>query len=111
LQYWHYLGGLDGIRGFVDNRFAGRYFLQSNTELRMPVLRTSSLVVQASVFSDVVATGEQIEDLNKVRGASIGGGLRMIFPKVYRAVIRLDFANPIVANDESPISFGVQQFF
>jgi hypothetical protein len=26
LQYWNYLGGLESIRGFVDNRFAGRRY-------------------------------------------------------------------------------------
>ena len=26
LQYWHYVGGLEHIRGFAEDRFAGRYF-------------------------------------------------------------------------------------
>lgn len=111
VQYWYYLGGLDRVRGFSDNRFAGRYFWLTNTEVRYPVFRHEQAIVQANVFHDAVGTAEDFGGLNKATGASIGFGFRVMVPKIYRLVARLDFAKPIVKDDEIPISFGVQQFF
>lgn len=111
LQYWYYLGGLDGIRGFADNRFAGRYYWLSNSELRVPVWQTSQLVVQNVAFYDVVATGEALAHLASARGASVGIGVRFIAPKIYRLVARVDYAQPVLRRDDSHLSFGVQQFF
>lgn len=111
IQYWYYLGGLDSVRGFADNRFAGRDMWLSNTELRYPFYDSENIVLQAVGFYDAVATAEKQEDLNAATGASIGGGIRVIAPKIYRLVGRLDFASPLVRRDEKSVSFGVQQFF
>ncbi len=111
LQYWYYLGGLDRIRGFAENRFAGRQFLLSNSELRYLLLQTPSYLLQGAGFIDWAAVGENIADLDRIHAASYGAGLRLILPKFYRFVIRIDYAQAIIKNDDSHISFGVQQFF
>lgn len=111
LQYWYYLGGLDRVRGFSDNRFAGSKYWLSNSEVRLPVWRQGPLIFQYVTFYDVVAAAEETKGLNKASGASIGMGARVIAPDIYRFVARFDFAYNLLRRDDMPISFGVQQFF
>lgn len=111
LQYWYYLGGLDSIRGFADNRFSGKYFWLSNTEYRVPVWRRPSFVMQAVGFLDLANATEEIKDFGNLKGASVGAGIRFFLPKVYRFVVRIDYAQTIKRNDDNHIGFGVQQFF
>lgn len=111
LQYWYYLGGLDRIRGFSDNRFAGNHFFLSNSEWRAPVWKSDWLVAQGVAFFDITSSAETFKDMFSIDGASVGGGARFILPKVYRFVLRFDYAKPLKANDEMNLSFGVQQFF
>lgn len=113
LQFWHYLGGLDRIRGFEDNRFAGSFYWLSNAEYRAPIITAENYILMAVAFSDVVAASDEASGLSSISGASIGVGARIILPKIYRFVLRLDFAKPIKseADEENAISFGVQHFF
>lgn len=111
IQYWFYLGGLDRIRGFVDNRFAGRFFWLSNTEYRYAFWRNSWLTLQSVAFLDLVDSQEQLSHVTALQAASTGVGLRFFFPKVYRFVARIDYAKPLKREDDNAISFGVQQFF
>lgn len=111
LQYWYYLGGLDRIRGFSDNRFAGKQFALSNSELRYMVMNKPSAVLQIAAFTDLAAIGEHTSALTNLKAASVGGGIRLILPQFYRFVIRLDYAKPILKDDTVDWSFGVQQFF
>lgn len=111
LQYWHYLGGLDRIRGFADNRFAGSHFALSNSEARYLFLEKPSFLAQGVGFIDFGAVGDDASSLTKIRAASVGTGLRLILPKFYRFVVRVDYAKPILKNDTMNWSFGVQQFF
>lgn len=111
LQYWHYLGGLDRIRGFADNRFSARHYGLSNSELRYLVLERPSALLQGVGFIDFASVGDKFSDLNQIHAASIGAGVRVILPKFYRFVVRLDYAKPIIKNDTMNISLGVQQFF
>ncbi len=111
LQYWYYLGGLDRIRGFADNRFAGSQFFLSNTEIRTLIFETPSILLQAVGFLDFAAVGDRAEDLRNLKAASVGTGVRLILPKFYRFVVRIDYAQPILNNDTNNLSLGVQQFF
>ena len=111
LQYWYYLGGLDRIRGFADNRFAGRYYWLSNTEYRYPVWKSESFVLQTVSFVDLVNVSESFGGLASLSGASAGVGLRVFLPKVYRFTLRIDYAQPLRKDDENKLNFGVQQFF
>ena len=49
--------------------------------------------------------------LRNVSGVSVGVGARIVLPKLYRFVLRLDYAVPLVKSDEMNFSFGIQQFF
>ncbi len=111
LQYWSYLGGLDRIRGYRDNRFSGRYYILSNSELRKILLHQPSWILQLSTFIDLVSVGEQIKEVDEITAGSYGFGIRIILPKIYRFTLRLDIANTFIKNDDENISFGVQQFF
>lgn len=111
IQYWQYLGGLDRIRGFSDNRFAGSVFWLSNSEFRHPVFERDWLVLQGATFVDIASRGERFRELGTLDGASAGAGLRIFLPKVYRFTLRFDYAVPIIKQDEINFSFGVQQFF
>lgn len=111
LQYWYYLGGLDRIRGFSDNRFAGRQFALSNSEARYLFWEKSTYLIQGVGFLDLASIGEETSDLVNLKAASMGTGIRLILPKFYRFIVRLDFAKPLVKNDTMNWSFGVQQFF
>jgi len=111
LQYWYYLGGLDRIRGFADNRFSGRFYWLSNSEIRVPVIKLDWMILQTVGFADIVSTGEAFQQLGKLQGASVGGGIRFFLPKLYRFILRLDYAVPLLKEDDMSISFGVRQFF
>ena len=111
LQYWYYLGGLDRIRGFSNDRFAGRYYLLNNSEVRWVWFDKPKYVIQTVAFVDALSSGEEFRTLGTLSGASAGAGIRVILPKVYRFVIRLDYASPLQKEDDMNLSFGVQQFF
>ncbi len=111
IQYWYYLGGLDRIRGFADNRFAGSHFALSNSEMRYLLFKEASVLVQGVGFFDVGAVGDEASALTNLKAASFGTGVRFILPKFYRFVVRLDYAKPILKNDTMNWSFGVQQFY
>jgi hemolysin activation/secretion protein len=93
------LGGLDRIRGFADNRFAGSQFALSNSEGRYLFFEKPAFLLQGIGFIDFGAIGDEASALTKVRAASIGAGMRLILPKFYRFVVRLDYAKPILKND------------
>lgn len=111
LQFWNYSGGLESIRGFVDNRFASRKYWLSNSELRRFIYEKPSWVLQGVAFADLLGIDEEPKKLENINAASLGGGLRLIMPKVYRLVLRLDVASPVINTDEQKVSFGIQQFF
>lgn len=112
IQYWNYLGGLDRIRGFVDNRFASKYYWLANVEFRIPSLVFDNFVLQHTFFYDAVSIAEGgFDELDEVSGASVGTGLRFIMPKIYRLTGRLDYAKTTTKSDDAAISFGFQQFF
>ncbi|MEZ4744089.1 MAG: BamA/TamA family outer membrane protein [Bdellovibrionota bacterium] len=106
-----YAGGLNKIRGYTDDRFRGSHFWLTNSEIRMPSYSSSNLVLQHILFYDTTYLGNNFNKFTAASGASIGTGFRVIAPKIYRLVARLDIAHPLIGKDHLPISFGVQQFF
>jgi outer membrane protein assembly factor BamA len=111
IQYRNYFGGLDRIRGFKDNRFNGKYSFLSNTEYRIPVVENHSYVVQIAAFADLLFLSESLSELSSLTAGSVGAGIRLILPKIYRFTIRADLAKPFRKSDDQTLSVGVQQFF
>ena len=111
LQYWNYLGGLDSIRGFVDNRFASAHYWNFNNEVRKFVSEDANYIFQAAAFLDTVGINEAGNKLQNLHAASVGLGGRLILPKFYRVIVRLDLAQPILKKDSESVSVGIQQFF
>jgi outer membrane protein assembly factor BamA len=111
LQHWYYLGGLESIRGYADNRFASKNYWLSNSEIRHFTLENSNLTMQTVFFVDALGIDESDRNIQNFTALSSGLGARFIFPKVYRLVLRFDYAKPIINVDEQFINFGIQQFF
>lgn len=109
--YMFYLGGLDRVRGFKESRFRARNYWLGNFEYRIPSWKSRWFVLQHVFFYDSIGIALKKNDLAEQSAASLGAGLRFISPKVYRLVLRIDYAHPVHKDDETPISFGVQQFF
>lgn len=113
-QHKFYLGGLDTVRGFLDGQFRGDHYWLLNAELR-PTLWSSSLaVVQGNLFADAAKTWD--EQNFSLAGfehpfLSTGVGLRIILPRIYRAVVRLDVARTHTPVKQTGVAFGLQQFF
>ncbi len=113
-QHKFYLGGLDTLRGFLDGQFRGDHYWLVNAELR-PTLWSSPLaVLQGNVFTDVAKTWDG-QGFSRAGFAhpfvSAGAGLRVILPRIYRAVLRLDLARTYTPVQQTGIAFGLQQFF
>lgn len=110
-----FVGGLDNVRGYLDGQFAGRNYWQGNLEYRISSLKTHWLTLQNNLFYDV---GNVSNEFNKLFSNnpntpfhSIGAGVRLISPKIYRLNVRIDFAKSLNYNEASGVSFGLQQFF
>ena len=113
-QYRYFLGGFDRVRGFVDNRLSARNYWLTNVEFRIPAFQNSWVVVQPTAFADIATISENFDSTlySEISAGSVGGGARVIFPKIYRLVARFDYAYTFSGRKgEAPISFGVQQFF
>jgi outer membrane protein assembly factor BamA len=106
-----FLGGLDTVRGFYDSRFRGPFHWFLNTEYRIPSLDHRWLVLHHVLFFDAVGVSDRSSLLWDADGASAGIGLRIISPKIYQFVARIDYALPLKGTGTTPLSFGVQQFF
>lgn len=113
-QHKFYLGGLDTTRGFLDRQFRGEHVWMANLEARPTLVDRPSWVLQGAVYSDLGKTWD-----GRNFGAegfhdpifSYGGGVRLILPKVYRAVLRVDVARAQRPVKQMGFNMGLQQFF
>ncbi len=103
------LGGLEGIRGIPDWGLTGNYALQLNNELRREGPRWQYLKLDGLTFVD---TG-WVQNINEKYNwnSSIGGGLRMSIPQVYRLMFRLDLAFSLKNPKSYGFSGGLNHFF
>lgn len=111
IQHLFYIGGLDRVRGFVDSRFRGQNYWVANAEYRVAAFASRWFVLQPTAFVDFGSTANKTFDLLDVEAASAGVGLRIISPKIYRLVMRFDYAVPFINDGTAAFSFGAQQFF
>ena len=110
-EYRYYLGGLDRIRGYTDNRFRSDRYGLLNAEVRSVVWDYRPVVTQVVGFYDALTLGDDGRKLGSLDASSVGAGLRIIVPKIYRFVARLDYAYTLQKDDPQSLSFGFQQFF
>ncbi|MBK8800562.1 MAG: hypothetical protein IPN71_00610 [Fibrobacteres bacterium] len=95
------IGGLEQVRGLPDNFLLDDQAWFANFESRATVWRGDFVRLQAVVFAD--AGGIPGMD----RRTSFGAGVRLLSPKLYRLVVRMDWAHGF----EGGFSGGLQQFF
>ncbi len=115
LQKQFFVGGLENVRGYVDGQFVGRNFWQANLEYRIPSYQSDWFVLQHNVFFDIGNVADKFDDLvgsnAQTPFSSVGAGIRLISPKVFRLNLRIDVAKALNYNKAFDISFGLQQFF
>jgi hypothetical protein len=113
IQHLYYIGGLSEVRGYADSRFRGRNAWVGNLEYRVAPFVADWVVLQGIGFLDAGGVSSNPTKLtSSLDAAAAGVGLRLIVPKIYRLVMRFDYAFPLVAGDNSSgFSFGAQQFF
>ena len=110
-EYEFFVGGLGVLRGFLHRRFRGTRYWYSNAELRVPSIDTRWLVLQHIGFLDTAAVGDTVGELGTIDGMSTGVGLRILSPKIFSLVGRIDYAFPLIGDGGAALSFGAGQFF
>lgn len=114
IQNLNYLGGFQEVRGYQDGQYFDNVTWRNNIEQRFDVFENKYGVIQAAVFTDQAKEGVDIDDLTN-RDEEIllssGVGVRLISPKIYRFVARIDYAQTHTRSIQRGISFGIQQFF
>lgn len=111
IEQQFFVGGFGTLRGFIDSRFRGKHTWYSNAEFRIPSFDHPWFVLQHIAFLDAAGADDRPSQIWTVDGASTGLGLRLIIPKIFSFVARVDYAVSIVGNGASSLSFGAQQFF
>lgn len=113
-QHKFYLGGLDTSRGFLDRQFRGEHMWFLNLEARPTLVEKPLWVLQGALFTDLAKTWDArnfgVEGFGRPI-VSYGAGARLIFPRVYRAILRLDAARTQSPVKQYGINIGLQQFF
>lgn len=113
-QHKFYLGGLDTSRGFLDRQFRGEHMWLVNLEARPTLVDKPLWVLQGALFTDLAKTWDArnfgVDGFGRPI-VSYGAGARLIFPRVYRAIVRLDAARTQSPVKQYGISLGLQQFF
>ncbi|MBI5246244.1 MAG: sigma-70 family RNA polymerase sigma factor [Elusimicrobia bacterium] len=113
-QHKFYLGGLDTARGFLDRQFRGEHMWLVNLEARPTLVEKPLWVLQGALFTDLAKTWDArnfgVDGFGRpIISYGIGG--RVIFPRVYRAILRLDVARTQRPVGQYGVSLGLQQFF
>jgi hypothetical protein len=89
------MGGETRPRGYVPLSLRGPSGLGSSLELRTFAINILSARVGGVAFYDLGGVGESVPALRLKQ--SLGGGVRVLFPQLNRAVFRLDWAAPLTA--------------
>ncbi len=114
IQNFNYLGGFEEVRGYMDGQYYGNTTWQNNIELRQDIFENKYGVIQLATFTDQAKEGEDLQDLTERKEEillSSGLGIRLISPKIFRFVGRIDYAQTHTRFVSQGISFGIQQFF
>ena len=98
-----YLGGESLLRGYPSRFLVGKDMVTTNLEYRSPPLNLSAVQLGAAAFYDVGDAFYGFDHLEPKH--SVGLGLRVVFPQIDRAVLRMDLGFPI----ERPIDSSTGQ--
>jgi len=107
-----YLGGESGVRGFNTSEFRGRTFMKLNSEYRLPSLNTNWIVLQHIFFLDMATVASEtnaIDQATALYGAGIG--IRILSPKIYSFMIRVDYGWGWGPYRRNQLYFGTSHFF
>ncbi len=107
----YFLGGLESIRGFANQRFRGSFFWLGNLEYRIPSVDTPWVAIQHILFVDALGVSDYAFEMWGLSGASVGVGLRLMSPKIHGFVARIGYAFNIYGGDGPALSMGGGQFF
>lgn len=111
IEQGFFIGGFDTVRGYLDSRFRGTHAWYANAEYRIGSLDYKWLALQHTAFVDGTGVSDDFRTSLRLSGASAGFGLRIMVPKVYSVVARVDYAFPLIGGTTGGLSFGAQQFF
>jgi len=104
------------IRGIGNRIDRGTAQIFLNTEYRQAFIESNRIGVQGVLFSDIGTwrnPGGRIKDLfdpNEVR-VFAGVGIRIIYPKIYGAVLRIDYSVELSDTDRRGFVIGLGQYF
>jgi outer membrane protein assembly factor BamA len=109
------MGGLFHVRGLPNDIFRGLDLWFYNAEVRYMVLRQNYLNWQGVLFTDGGDTNHSkmnVQGLQKPSGAaaSVGAGLRVMFPDISELTLRADYGWLLSPFRTSGLSLGVVQF-
>jgi len=107
----YYLGGFDSIRGLPDGVHYGNNIAYGNFEARVVAARFKYAHVQPAMFIDTGASWMSGQSAERQRETSVGGGVRISVPQIYRFVIRFDYGVSIGHTKSRGVSIGLNQFF
>jgi hypothetical protein len=109
LSSQRFLGGFDGVRGVLDGIQVGPKSWQLNQELKVNVLRTKNVWLMGAGFFDLGKASDTWNVKNPL--SSLGMGLRIASPKVYRLMLRIDHGWAIDGSKQKGFSIGLNDFF
>ena len=108
----YYIGGLNGVRGFLNGEFRGHAYTKGSIEYRIPSLKNRWIVLQHILFTDYATITQELSQLDKTTAiVGTGVGLRILSPKIYSFMIRLDYAWGWGPYHRRGFSFGTSHFF
>ena len=109
LNVQSFVGGDSELRGYPSRYLTGKDYVTTNLEYRTRSFDVGSIQLGAVAFYDVGDAFDGFEHLDPKH--AVGGGLRVVFPQIERAVLRLDVGVPVSAGprpaDVPPVSFFV----
>jgi hypothetical protein len=90
------LGGEGRLRGYITDLFIGENLIASNIELRSRTFSLWTFQLGGALFYDVADVFDKGDELQPKQGA--GFGLRLLFPQLGRAIMRVDWGFPLTPN-------------
>jgi hypothetical protein len=102
-----FLGGESLLRGYPSRYLAGKDLVNANLEYRTRAIDLVVAQVGAALFYDAGDAFNGFDRLDPKQ--SVGGGLRIVFPQIDRAVLRVDVGVPVghPPADVPPVSLFV----